>query len=291
MISAEFEERAYEGPLYNQLERGERNLFTPGQVLESDIGFDRGIDVAEHAIWEILGYSVPPPGIALGYYDWPGWWVHRREAPRLPRFRINLFIQAKRPDFYQRRTRALIRLNKINPPVWGFGITEHQQRSLELLADMAGRRAHVTYAAPAFHTNLDLFRHTQKRTIVANSTFPTIQALKGHQAWFYSGPGAVGVANQDPKYIEELPLLSRLAEGARNLSEHTGQRPFEDIARDVVAAISTAEIPNVVEAQFLDDLQTFDRRIEPYDLRSTVRAYGQVRLFVLRFNLTWLIYT
>lgn len=50
MKPAEFEERAYEAPLYNQLERGERNIFTPGLVLQGDIGFDRGIDIAEHGV-------------------------------------------------------------------------------------------------------------------------------------------------------------------------------------------------------------------------------------------------
>ena len=30
MVPAEFEEKSYEGPLYNQLERGNAELFTPG---------------------------------------------------------------------------------------------------------------------------------------------------------------------------------------------------------------------------------------------------------------------
>lgn len=41
MKPAEFEEKEYEGPLYNQLERGNRLLWPPGQVLEGYLGFDR----------------------------------------------------------------------------------------------------------------------------------------------------------------------------------------------------------------------------------------------------------
>jgi len=40
VIPAEFEEKSYEAPLYNQLERGQNRLFVPGQVLENTLGFD-----------------------------------------------------------------------------------------------------------------------------------------------------------------------------------------------------------------------------------------------------------
>jgi hypothetical protein len=69
VITAEFEEKAYEGPLYNQLERGNNLLFTPGQVLEKTLGFDAGLFVTQAAIWETLGYKTPLQGAALAYYD------------------------------------------------------------------------------------------------------------------------------------------------------------------------------------------------------------------------------
>jgi hypothetical protein len=50
MTKAEFEERAYEAPLYNQLERGQQDIWTPGQVLESRVGFDRGLFLTRSAI-------------------------------------------------------------------------------------------------------------------------------------------------------------------------------------------------------------------------------------------------
>lgn len=37
---AEFEEKDFEEPLYNQLENGERDVWTPGQCLEEHIGID-----------------------------------------------------------------------------------------------------------------------------------------------------------------------------------------------------------------------------------------------------------
>jgi len=43
-------------------------------------------------------------------------------------------------------------------------------------------------------------------------------------------------------------------------------------------------------AQYLDDLQTLDRIIEPYDLRPTPRAFAQVRLFTLHYDITCLVH-
>jgi hypothetical protein len=82
MITAEFEEKSYEAPLYNQLERGNPTIFSPGQVLESKLGFDRGLFLAQEALWEILGYKSPLKGAALAYYDWPrGIWPGAASFP------------------------------------------------------------------------------------------------------------------------------------------------------------------------------------------------------------------
>jgi len=288
MEPAEFEERAYEGPLYNQLERGQRNIFAPGQVLEHDLGFDRGVFIAEHAVWETLGYEAPPAGMALGYYDWPLWWVPRAQSRRLPRYRINLFIQAKRSNFFRRRPRSLKSSNRLPPPIWGFPIAPRQQKRLLLLADRAKARAHVTYAAPVFHTASALYRHTKARTIIPNSTFPSATAIKDHEYWFYKVPGAVGMGNPEPEGIEEPGLLARLASlAASELS--VSELPFEDLAATVISTAEAFDDTDATTAHFFDDLQTLDRLLEPFDIRTTTRAYSQVRLFTLRFDLSWLI--
>ena len=73
----------------------------------------------------------------------------------------------------------------------------------------------MAYAAAAFHTNSALFTHTKRRTVVQNSTFPSVDALSGHEAWYYRIPGAQGAANPNPENIEEPPLLSRVRAIAR----------------------------------------------------------------------------
>jgi hypothetical protein len=265
----------------------------PGRVLEHRLGFDRGILIAEYAVWETLGYSAPPAGIALGYYDWPMHFGTRTAPTKLPRYRLNIFLQAKRSVYHPRRPRSLSHFSDFSGPLWAFSITKHQQTLLESLARRAGPRAHVTYAAPAFHTNADLYRHTRLRSIVRNSTFPSVSAMESHETWYYRGPGTTGVANPDPERVEEQPFPDRLESlSAEAPLDNWGDLfGFDSLAEIVIATVQgTAGVADAQAARYLDDLQTLDRLMEPYALRPTLSAYAQLRLFAFQYDLTWLIH-
>ncbi len=291
MIPAEFEEKSYEGPLYNQLERGNSELFTPGQVLEATVGFDRGLFVAQAALWQTLGYKNPLRGAALAYYDWPTWGP-LNPTTQLPRFRLNLFLQAKRPAFHQRRPHALRTITTIDAPLWSFRISEDQQQLLEVLAAGTHGKAHVSYAGAVFHTNAALFTHTKRRTIVQNSTFPSVDVLSGHEAWYYRTPGAQGAANPNPESIEQPPLLTRVRELSRasDALEGGDLTWLNTLSRSVIESAGKAEKSLAgVSAHFFDDLQTLSRLGEQNDLPPIFLAYAQVNLFTIRFDLNWLI--
>jgi hypothetical protein len=183
-------------------------------------------------------------------------------------------------------------LCKYDGPLWGFRVDHKQQRLLTELALRLGSRAHIAYAAPAFHTNADLFRHTRFRTIVPNSTFPPSNALINHDAWYYNQPGASGVANPEPSRIENAPLLERVRE-LTNEQAITEERTLfwvDRLANDILSVTAEAQgIDEGMTAQFHDDLQSLDRTLETFFLPPTVQAYARVRLFTAVFSLTWLV--
>lgn len=292
LVPAEFEEKSYEAPLYNQLERANADLFTPGQVLENTVGFDRGVFLAQVALWQTLGYKSPLRGAALAYYDWPFGWGPPEPRKQLPRFRLNLFLQAKRPIYYERRPRSLKNIFTVTTPLWSFRVSKDQQRLLEVLAATTQGKAHVAYASAAFHTNSDLFSHTKRRTIVQNSTFPSVDVLSEHDAWYYSTPGARGAANPNPESIEQPSLLERVRGLARQAeTRERGDLTWLDtLAREVTESAGTAERTlSGVSAHFFDDLQTLDRLSEQGDVPPTMRAFARVSLFTIRFDLNWLV--
>jgi hypothetical protein len=69
-IDAEFEEKEYEVPLYVELGRTLDNLWAPGQVLESEVGFDGALNVASDLVWKLLGYARAKPGVVLSTINW-----------------------------------------------------------------------------------------------------------------------------------------------------------------------------------------------------------------------------
>lgn len=160
-----------------------------------------------------------------------------------------------------------------------------------MLADTLQGKAHVSYAAAAFHTYNDLFKHTKRRTIVQNSTFPSVEKLKRHGAWYYQTPGAQGEANPNPESIEEPPLLARLRDLTRGTDAYDGGdiRWLDDTAKGVIEAAGAEREVDGFTAHFFDDLQTLDRLTERFDLQPSLRAFAQVSLFTIRAEVTWLV--
>jgi hypothetical protein len=291
MKPAEFEEREYEGPLYNQLERGQAMLWHPGQVLEGRIGFDRALMVQELEVWRAIGLSRVPSGAVLGRYLWPPWWGPGNLRRPLPNFKLNLFLQAKRSHFSPRAPRAASKMG-LKGETWAFFLDAKQQLLLECLSHKTQRRAHVAYAAPVFHEQSDLYWHTRKRTIVKNSTFPSAKCLSGHKAWYYQQEGSVGVANPNPELIEEASLMDRLrylVEEDRDRSE-PDDLPLESLDERVQAVVGDEQLRESFQrARYFDELQEIDRLADQFDLQPTARAYLRVKTFAQIFDLTWFV--
>jgi hypothetical protein len=286
MKRAEFEEREYETPLYNQLASGNPNVWAPGQVLEKHIGIDYALMLPDPWIFGVHGYGMSLPGVVLGRHRW----LLRRTQRPLPTFRLNLFIQAKRSE-WGRRVPSQIQPHGMTPPFWRFLIDPDQQKTLQTVASKLGSRALVVYAAPAFHELRALFLHTRKGTITSASTFPTVSSLSGHDAWYYNVPGATGVANPDVRRIEEPPLEDRirtLLQADANTREESWQDNLRAMAaaiRDVLANEELAETPR--RAEYFNLLREHTGDIDAPDEQATLSPFLAIVLFCELFLLQW----
>jgi hypothetical protein len=286
MKPAEFEEREYETPLYNQLERSPSPVWSPGQVLEARTGIDHSVFMAEQAVWEVLGYVGVPPGVVLSRIHWPPWWGPPSPRRALPNFRLNLFIQAKRSHFGPRPPRIALDAG-FRGTTWAFHVTNHQQDLLDVLTEKCGRKAVVVYAAPVFHAVKDLYRHTTNSSIVDNSTFPTASLLSGHKTWYYQAPGAVGIANPEARRIEELPLDDRLLAALLEASQNGG---ISGVWKAIVETVSDSRLqdhPRV--ARFSDARLVRSRLLEQIGVDQPILEYSEVVLFTAMLGLIWLV--
>jgi hypothetical protein len=287
-----FEEKEYEKALYDQLALGDLQ-WPPGPVLEQYLGFDLGVFLTRDHLWRLHGLSHPPIGLSV--YDdlWPI--LARRPMPRdrLPSFRLNCFIQAKRPDSKRRLPRRLAAFG-LTSPYFVFHTDPEQQQCLELAAAGLAGRALFVYAAPVFATSNELFSHQTLGDVVETSTFPLVRGLTGHTAWYYSQPGTVGVLNPEfsrgefPTLADEIEALRRTQSAGERQSQSVNLRALSESLRTVVA-----ESKDVRETGRAANFAGEWRRIESFGQRSeappALVSYLQVQAFLRYFNLSWLV--
>lgn len=214
-MDAEFEEKEYEGPLNAQLLSGNINVWSPGQVFEKHIGVDAALEIRRHDFWGIFGVSTPLEGIVLAHYNFGYIWKKIRKRRALPTFKLNLFLQVKRPEGLKYRSSKLKSLG-IKSPFWRFSIKIHQQKLLSKLKSKLDNRAFVVYGCSAFHTLKELYNHIKSKSIVENSTFVKVERLNNHSKWIYDKPGSVGIAMSEPEWVDGPDLFEEIKSTVAN---------------------------------------------------------------------------
>ena len=295
MIS-DFEEKEYEGPLYNQLEKNTNLLWQPGQVFENAIGVDRCVYIDDMSIWKHLGFHSIPLGVSLPRYNWDYIWLSRGKKKKLPNFKLNLFIQAKRCEKGNVPTK--IKPYKFGRYCYKFNIVSHQQIALERVSLNLKNRALVVYAAPMFSKQTELYKHTVNSSIIENSTFPDINKLSGHSTWYYNHK-VNGVANVEPKSIEVDSLFNRInefiSEFASVQTENSESSELISLRDKIYRSFTAEEFENDSKTAFLfnkkDELQNY---FSYYDIldgedREIIISYYEITLFTLVYNLNWFV--
>ncbi len=237
MAKTEFEEREYETALYHELGSMNNHLWAPGQVLEALIGFDYSTYTQNPKFWNAVGMLAPPPGHVPNAAVPP----FQNLSRPVPNFSLNLFIQAKRPHSHRLKAEAKLAAQGLGSPCWKFNIYQAQQARLKMLAAAAGPDALVCYAAPVFHTALDLYAATLSGTVIDKSTFPSALPLGIHSAWNYSQAGIGGVANTEPERIVEARLDQRVLTLMRERGQLQTIPPLTALERLRTAADSSSE--------------------------------------------------
>lgn len=292
MKSAEFEEKEYEAPLYNQLEAGSKLVWSPGQVFEQHIGIDRAAFSTNPVFWNLFGRS-RPDGVYLNRYDWDFIWKKRRAKRRFPDFRLNLFIQAKRPQYSSRLPRGLSGF-PLSVPVYKIDIDSPQQGTLLRVASNLGNQALVCYAAPVFHRITQLYAHTRRNSIVQTSTFPPVSSIGRHGAWWYSRPGITGVLNPEfepyegPDFQE---LLHERVKKAAAVEKYGVWRNLGMMATIIDKTLAEAASENDSRAgeYRLRVNELLDDSYEQNELAEIFVNYHKVLLFARTYNLEWFV--
>lgn len=201
---AEFEEKEFERPLYNQLEVGTPYVWSPGQCFEKFIGIDHSVFTL-HDLSKRFGIKNMPPGVILSDYNLGYIWKALGRKRLVPDFKLNLFIQAKRPFEYKR---GLPKYG-YNKRCFKFTTFIPQQKMLERLDNKLSGRALVIYASPVFSTHQELFKYTANSNIIEHTIFPLVNDLIGHQSWIYDS-AYCGIGCSEPEEKSTLDIKQHI---------------------------------------------------------------------------------
>lgn len=296
----EFEEKEYEQPLNRQLLLGSNNLWSPGQVFEKKIGIDSAILATKVLFWHLFNYKNIPAGSSLSKIDWRYFrTLSLKERKRLPSFKVNLLIQAKRPH-YRYGVNSDYAAWGITNDYWYFNTTPHQQKILEKLERKLNRKALVVYACPAFHKFSDLDKYISTGKLVSNSTFVKPSKLKNHSKWVYDTPGTVGLANpeierhSDDSFEKQLEQLSIITSNEINSSVNDTVNNLLLLEKVAIDLCKEELYENTIAKAFLrrrdEILEILEIQINiPNTIanRKAVRAYVTFECFVQTLNLSW----
>lgn len=290
-VDAEFEEKEYEFPLYHQLAQGSPNVWPPGQVFEGYLGVDAALMVTTAEIWRKLGYPAPLDGARLNDMRWGYIWKDRGAQRQLPTFKLNLFIQAKRPQRMLRRSRVMVQ-NGIASPCYRFEIRAQQQKALERLHGKLRNRGLVVYACPVFSNLNRLYDCIQNGKLIDYSTFPKAIRLNGHKSWTFDKPGASGLCCSEPEKVEDKGLkesINQICDELNPVGEDRNSinNPLSELVASIPEVVENTERSMIIKKYFrlIDSL--FDEVNHPRSDLS--RDYTKMSFFCLVYDLNWFV--
>ena len=298
----EFEEPAFESPLYYQLLGSTYNIWTPGRVFERVFGIDSALLANKVSFWQMFGHSSPPKGVVLANYKWNFLFrlINRRLRP-FPTFKVNVLIQSKRPS-YRLGINADYAKNGIKGHYWQFKLTPHQQNILEKLERKLGADALVTYASPAFHKFADLDKLIVAGQIVENSTFVKPSKLIGHHKWVYDKPGTRGLACSEIEKCDDLPFKEQLGKLYSAIRNNKKGLSNDGISDDVLQNLlhlenitleicKESEQKNSYAIAYLRRRETMIENLNNFKVQQVnieaVRSFASFEIFTSTLNLSW----
>lgn len=194
-----------------------KEMYAPGQVQESLLGFD-GIFYQDEKflLWPLFNripiFSMPSlingvwaPDIEERLFS-----GLEREVGILPKMRINLIFQYKRPEYMTGHKAN--EWNYWNEPYYRYLIDEEQLNILINIQEICDKSALVLYAAPALCNLDELFNSHISSTILENTNFKEAISLLNHTRNTFVKSGLFSKAFSEPQEIPNFDFISFLNE-------------------------------------------------------------------------------
>lgn len=280
-MECEFEEKQYEQLL--NFELGEkRKIFPAGQVLENAIGIDVALYSRNVDFWKLWRrFPRLRSGMHLTRELWDSF-EGQLDSGAFPKFKCNIFIQHKRPEFISSPLGK--EYDKWKHQYYRYDVVPDQQGILQRLEQKTSKNAIVVYACGAFHEWKDLWHFSASDSLVENSNFARPRSIDGHERYTFVRAGRGGIAFSEAP--EKIPPLDFLAEVDARIDV---RNEFESNVQFIITL--SRQIDEVVE-EFPEELGKIYSsmmqfmEIPEHELARSVRT---ILTFTFLTNVSWLI--
>jgi len=252
-----------------------RRLVPIDQILEGrGAGIDAGMYSKHQLFWSWFG--IRRKGVRI-------WDVMKEiiDDPGAPRFKLNLFVQHKRPEYI--RSHRAKEYRGWNRPYSRYDITDReQQKALCRLERRANSKALVVYAAAAFWKSSQLWYHYRRGTLVKNSNFVEPLKLQRHIRYTYAAAGTLGYAfSEKAEPIQSIDLL-------KEIDRRTSIRREFERNSDFIYSLSSVikEVLGESSAEFQESHRSIVERRMKME-RGFGEALETVLAFVIVTDIRW----
>lgn len=274
-MDTEFKEKTFEKYFGHEIARLTNVTFSPDQCDEALLGFDEAFLVPEIWFLRFAPYVRRSrlrrlTGVEIDKFNEAG----KLHARHLPDFKLNLFVQFKRPTFL--RSRGAKEWSDWKQSYYRYEITPHQQEALERLDAQSHGRAAVVYASPAFWQAADLWAHVKNEVVVEQSNIANASKLKGHGHYSYVSPGCVGKGHSETVDIESDALADVIRLSLERNEPLPLNQHLKKVAAAIIEAVSSSDVASPPFNRVRD--ATGRERLDPislYDAMIIIRTFEE----------------
>ena len=283
MTRAMFEEKQFESAMNRELLCGGNSEYVPGLVFERIVGFDSALFANDPFFWRLWKHTFPPRGIpldmAIDFFE------HEITRDQFPKFKINLFIQYKRPEFI--KSHRGCEMTYWDQPYFRYNITDHQQEILEKLEDSISNLGLVVYGSPAFYTFEDLFKHIQSTSLVRNTNFTKASTLKGHKRYTFISQGNYGIALSEKEQIKRVDILEEIEKSEHEYKDNN-KFLYATANKIEQSLYETKTETNIEKSKMYQHLISSIKERYSNKLENAFFSYVKIRTFSWLYGIEWL---
>jgi len=208
-------EKTFEHHIIGELSQFAQNSYSPDQVAEKGLGFDASFFLPHRFLFGTyplsgLNQKLNHGGVSFENMNWLG----KELNNVLPRFKLNMFFQFKRPIYLTRKSAN--EWGSWNQRYYSYDIEEKQQETLEKLAAFSKGFAQVLYASYACYDKDQYFHISSEKRVLDITNIVEAEELKNHHKYSYVKAGHEGMAHSSAEEVSGMPIEELLSSRTSN---------------------------------------------------------------------------